>query len=238
MAGSFGGRGKRDQEVPVIRDVVLKLLKQREIDPFTGVGAAGATRPTGTGGPTGGTSVDNRWFHTASTDYLPESHALIGVNQGAQEFTVAGDVTSSFDPDVLFEVDGSTGNDDVLFTTVTATFGGVNTVIEVAEAIPDGTVDGAIKRPIIIGDTSADFTDIVVTAMRSGVDPATFMVDSLAGLDLWIDGSKGRVTQHYSARLRTWTLAPSGKQALLWSTALSGPLGSYTGAEIFLEVRL
>lgn len=68
---------------------------------------------------------------------------IIGVNQGTKKFTVAGDQTTIFPVGRPFPVEASTGNDGV-YTTVGAVFGGVNTEIEVSEAIPDATVDGNI----------------------------------------------------------------------------------------------
>lgn len=70
--------------------------------------------------------------------------AIIAVDTGLEQFTVAGDITTLLGPGDTFEVVGSTGNDGT-YTVNTAVFGGVNTVITVLEDITDATVDGNIE---------------------------------------------------------------------------------------------
>lgn len=73
------------------------------------------------------------------TDY-----PIIGVNQGSRIFTIAGDQTAWFQPNDVFAVSGSTGNDGSC-TVVTAVLNSGNTDITVSEAIPDATADGDIS---------------------------------------------------------------------------------------------
>lgn len=74
-------------------------------------------------------------------DIMP-THAVTGVDAGADEFVIAGDYTRDFHAGIVFEVTGSTNNDG-WFTSTGATYDGSDTTISVAEdvgAVADGTI--------------------------------------------------------------------------------------------------
>lgn len=76
---------------------------------------------------------------------------ITGVNPGTKKFTIAGDKTEYFSVGAQIKVTESTGNDG-LYTVVSFSVVGVDTEIEVSEAIPDPTVDGSLyidRLPIL-----------------------------------------------------------------------------------------
>ena len=70
--------------------------------------------------------------------------AITAVDQGTPSFTVLGDRAALITAAGTIDIVRSTANNGT-FTVVSAVFGGTNTVITVAEAIPSGTADGAIQ---------------------------------------------------------------------------------------------
>jgi hypothetical protein len=85
-------------------------------------------------------------FFAPSFDKTRE-FSIAGVDQGNQEFEIVGDKTFELFGGQTVTVFGSTGNDGN-YNTIQVTFNGTNTVIEVAEAIPDATVDGSIRYTV------------------------------------------------------------------------------------------
>jgi hypothetical protein len=86
--------------------------------------------------------------HTYETFQVPDQ-PIVGVNQGAKTFSIAGDYTAYFTNGDIFRISGSTGNNGQ-WTVVSSTFAGGNTVITVTTAIPDATVDGVIDWSIYV----------------------------------------------------------------------------------------
>lgn len=85
-------------------------------------------------------------FFATDFDKIRE-FSIANVDQGNQEFEIAGDKTFELFGGQVITVFGSTGNNGN-YNTVQVTFNGTNTVIEVAEAIPDPTVDGSIRYTV------------------------------------------------------------------------------------------
>ena len=78
---------------------------------------------------------------TYVVDTVANSAAILGVNQGTQTFTVAGDQTGHITVLNGLQVYRSTGNDGA-YTVVSATLNGGNTDVVTVEAIPSAVVDG------------------------------------------------------------------------------------------------
>jgi hypothetical protein len=77
-------------------------------------------------------------------NFAVTSYRIVAVNQGTPSFSVAGDQTAFFAVNQRFSIKQSTGNDQN-FDLVSAVYDGTtNTIISVAQAIPDATADGAI----------------------------------------------------------------------------------------------
>lgn len=75
---------------------------------------------------------------------VPPDRAITVVDQVNRTFTVAGNHQIDFTQDVPFFVDGSTGNDG-LYSVLSSTYDGANTVISVRQIIVNATADGTIK---------------------------------------------------------------------------------------------
>ncbi len=75
---------------------------------------------------------------------LPLSNApIVGVNQGAKQITVTGDVSAICTAGKVITVRGSSGNDGI-YTVSSSTYSNPNTTITVQEAIPSATADGIV----------------------------------------------------------------------------------------------
>jgi len=136
--------------------------------------------------------------------WLPSvSYAITAVNTGSKTFTIAGDHSLQFYAGVILRVYGSTGN-DAYYTVVTGAFGGANTVITVAETVPDSTADGlleseyrtnydALAYPIVgAGHSISAIDQTPVDIVTIGGD-FTAILDKLIGLPngISIVGSTG-----------------------------------------------
>jgi len=75
--------------------------------------------------------------------FTQNARAITAIDQSAKTFTIGGDHAVDFPKDRTFDVAGSTGNDGI-YTTVSASYDGTNTIIIVSEAIPNATADGNI----------------------------------------------------------------------------------------------
>lgn len=82
-------------------------------------------------------------FKTPSAD-LPIA-AVNAAGAGAASFEVAGDITADLIVGQKLRVTGSTGNNGVYTIRAGSAYSAPNTTINVAEAIPDATVDGNIN---------------------------------------------------------------------------------------------
>jgi hypothetical protein len=81
---------------------------------------------------------------------LSFSDGIDAVDQGDDTFTVNGaDYTDSLVANTIIAVDGSTGNDGI-YHVVSSALDGSDTVITVAEEIPDATADGNVLLPVEI----------------------------------------------------------------------------------------
>lgn len=82
-----------------------------------------------------------------SAGYLADMNAknnqnLTAINQGQKKFTIAGNLTELYLSPRKFNIVDSTSNDGE-YTVVSSVYSAGNTIITVAEAIPDSTIDGA-----------------------------------------------------------------------------------------------
>lgn len=80
---------------------------------------------------------------TGTVVTIANGFLITAVNQGAKTFRIAGDHVAAFPVGQHVQVYRSTGNDNTYEIAVVSLVTG-NTVIEVVEAIPDATVDGAL----------------------------------------------------------------------------------------------
>lgn len=80
----------------------------------------------------------------AFTYNIKVDNPIIGVNQGTKKFTIDGDFTSSLSGATSIVVVRSTANNGT-YTIVSVVLSAGDTVIEVSEAIPSGTIDGSIQ---------------------------------------------------------------------------------------------
>jgi hypothetical protein len=110
---------------------------------------------------------------------------IIGVNQGAKTFTVAGDKTSECVLRARMRVTRSTGNDGE-YIIVSSSYGAPNTTITVNEAIPDATVDGFIAI-YKYAQFDASITNVSVTLDNGGTNPTICRIalGSQSATDHW-----------------------------------------------------
>jgi len=85
-------------------------------------------------------------FQIGEPGYAGYNVPITGVDQGAQQFTIAGDWTRYFASGAPFRAQGSTGNDGNYTVASDATFAAGSTTITVNEVIPDPTADGNVNR--------------------------------------------------------------------------------------------
>lgn len=80
---------------------------------------------------------------TAGLTQYTTDHAIVAVNQGLKQFSIAGDQAAIFNPNGGLSISGSTGNNG-LYNIASVVFNAPNTVITVAEVIPSAVADGSI----------------------------------------------------------------------------------------------
>src|SRR3990167_1839091 len=89
------------------------------------------------------------------------SMVIVGVSAAtapAGTFTVSGDQVALIPVGSGFTVAGSTGNDGA-YTATFVGYNGTNTVISVAETVPDATVDGFVLTGALVGGTAPQQSD-------------------------------------------------------------------------------
>ena len=104
----------------------------------------------------GSTGNDGLYTVVSSTDNtINMNFPITNVNQVNKEFTISGDYTSLITVGDTLSVSGSTGNDGT-YTIASLTLSSGDTIIEVDEAIPDGTIDGTITVAVLTTDIVVD----------------------------------------------------------------------------------
>lgn len=117
------------------------------------------------------------------------TEAIVVVDDGSDEFEIAGDFEDALRSAGTFTVTGSTGNDGV-YTVSLVIFSGGNTVIGTNEDITDPTVDGNItfdRRPqevasdiaAAINDAANSFVGVAVAQANGGGDSNVVGIVSL-----------------------------------------------------------
>ena len=92
------------------------------------------------------TIVGNAAYKTRDQQIITE--AIIGVDLGANTFTIANDYSASLVIGKSINIVESTGNNGV-YTVVSSSFGAGNTVVVVSQVIPTATVDGFLDTTIL-----------------------------------------------------------------------------------------
>jgi len=122
---------------------------------------------------------ENRGLRFEIKNDLFTDYPITGISSALDVFTIANDQTEFFATGDVFNVVGSTGNDDVAFTIVSVALNGGDTDIEVTSddssgLIPDSTEDGSIswapKCIELFRDTLFDFAAGDEVELRAGCD--------------------------------------------------------------------
>lgn len=155
----------------------------------------------------------------ALTDFVPDTFGVTvtNVNQGTKTFTASIDIRPNLIAGLLFEIQGSTGNDAV-YTVASFALNGSETDIVVVEAIPDPTVDGFVTSAGVLsinGDHVAELTDGLV-----------FITGNSGGLN----GS-----QHYQTGVTDFNFGASGKTRLFLTMASLQPANPTDGNVLLLH---
>lgn len=120
---------------------------------------------------------------------VDNGHQVNVVDQVAGKFTLAGRNASQYTVGYQFRIYGSTGNDG-MYTVTASVESGDDTIVTVAEAIPDATADGVAIQTIQFSDVVG--VDFAVPAAATADEVATAVaVDIIGGAATALDPGTG-----------------------------------------------